>query len=77
MTLCEDCTYAEEASRKRPWYHWCCLVSPKRVPTQFVVAEPFLTESPFKWCRDVNPTGECALFETRKEAENGTADASQ
>ena len=66
LILCELCDNVEQATRKLAWYRWCCLVSPKQTPNQFVVAEPFLTEPPFKLCRDVNPMGECALFEERK-----------
>ena len=67
MILCELCDNVEQASRGRPWYRWYCLNAPKQTPLQFVVAEPFLTESPFKLCRDVNPVGECPLFEERKD----------
>ena len=70
MTLCELCQYVEEASRKREWWAWRCLVSPQPTPNQFVVADPFLIEPPFKKCKDVNTTGECELFEPMKENEN-------
>lgn len=65
--LCENCDHVDPPTRKLPWYRWCCLVSPKPVPLQFVVAEPFLTEPPFKRCSHVNPAGECPDFEMRKE----------
>ena len=66
-TYCEDCDNVESASRKQEWYRHRCLKAPKERPLQYVVGDPFLTEPPFKLCRDINPRGDCKLFSPRKE----------
>ncbi len=70
--ICENCDHVETVSRKQTWYHHLCLKSPKATPVQFVVADPFLTEAPFKFCCRVNSKGDCEMFEPRKEAEDAS-----
>ncbi len=65
---CEDCDNLEASSRKREWFRFRCLKAPKAVPNQCQVREPFLIDSPFKLCKQINTNFECEMFEPRKEA---------
>lgn len=66
-TYCDDCRNVDAPTRKQPWWNWRCLMAPKDVPIQFVVADPWLTTPPFEKCCDINSMGNCTLFEQRKE----------
>lgn len=69
IILCEYCRNVDEPTRKLEWFRWRCLVSPKPVPVQFVITDPWLTEPPFEKCKDVNRHGDCSLFEPLSEGE--------
>jgi len=64
MIICENCFHHENNG---PWWRWVCKKAPKETPRQFVVADPWLTESPFEKCKDINPSGDCDMFEQASE----------
>lgn len=66
---CQDCDNVESASRKQEWYRWRCLKKHVPRPIQHVVHDPFLTQPPFRLCRDVNHDGECKTFTPQPEPE--------
>lgn len=64
MTMCEDCEYVEETSRKQPPWRWLC-VRHKRMFDGFVSTEERVS-APYLFCKDVNG-GACPLFKQRAD----------
>ena len=67
-TYCRDCDNVHPDTRgERPW-KWVCLKVPVRPGYGFVDPE-FSPDPPYARCITTNTTGDCPMFEKRREPE--------
>ena len=66
---CEDCDFVHTASRREPPWRWLCTKF-KRSPDEgygYVTRGTWDNAPPYRFCRHVNPVGQCSTFEPKRE----------
>lgn len=76
MTLCTQCVFFRKLGPV--WYSQFCAARPRERGTDPVtgaagyvgvndLGRRYITDTPYAYARDINPDGQCALFQARQD----------
>lgn len=73
MTVyCEDCDFMHTSSRNGQSFNAMCMKFPRPSGSGFVTRRAWDRDPPYRYCRHINESGDCPLFEPRRTPEGET-----